>query len=156
MITNTNFLTTLQEFRFRDEKKLTDNFIKSLQKNDMFSFHCRDFVEYLKFKKCDKHFRLAFNDWLLNNKIQYFVSNEPLTKYKINNFLNAEKIVATEYKDFCQTLAKCNENNLMYNDISDIMIDIVKRQSTLIINMDKQKLNASFMGGCWLTLLKND
>ena len=29
-------------------------------------------------------------------------------------------------------------------------------QSTLIINMDKQKLNASFMGGCWLTLLKND
>jgi hypothetical protein len=159
-------LIQFQEFQFKNcPKQITDFFIASLQKNDIFSCHCLDFVKYLNFKRCDKRFREAFFKFLLENNIKYIVSNQPLTQNILNNFFNAEKIFYAELdqkmnrgartnRDFYEWLAK--ESGKTFEEIARHSI-YNKRNifGTLEIKADKQNLNGSLNGGCWLTLWKH-
>ena len=159
-------LIQFQEFQFKNcPKQITVFFIASLQKNDIFSCHCRDFIQYLNFKKCDKHFKEAFFKFLLENNIKYIISNQPLTQNILNNFFNAEKIFYAELdkkmnggtktnRDFYELLAK--ESGQTFEEIAQLNIQIKRNIfGTLNIKADKQNLNGSFNGGCWLTLWKD-
>ena len=159
-------LGNLQKYKFK-KGNLTNEFISSLKTNDLFSFHCRAFVKLLGFKRCDKHFRAKFDDWLKEHSIKYVISNQPLTEFMIDNFLNAEKNVERELdtrcnrnnpnaptqREFYQWVAK--ETNQTYEEVLQKIIDNRRKIcGTLEIKEDKQKLNGSFQGGCWLILLK--
>jgi hypothetical protein len=165
---NEIILQNIQNYNFRDcSRLLTTEFIKSLQNNDIFSCHCRDFISFLRFKRCDKYFREKFYDFCKINNLHYIISNKPLTKNVIHNFLNAEEIVQSRLnekinpanpnsltqKQFYKWVAK--ESGQTYQQVLDDQIKNLRNIfGTLEIKLDKQKLEGSFNGGCWLVVLK--
>lgn len=152
-----------QKFRFR-KAALTDDFVKSLQPNDLFSFHCREFVKYLGFKRCDKKFRERFEAWLKEQQIKYVVSNRNLTATDLHNFFNAEKVVeermnervssAYTQRQWFEYLAK--EFDKSFDEIVKVHVGTIRNMSLFEVKEDKQKLSGSFNGGCWLILWKQE
>lgn len=157
-------LINFQSFHFKECNQLITNaFITSLQKNDVFSCHCLDFMKYLNFKRCDKKFREAFFKFLSENNIKYVISNQPLTQSLLDNFFNAEKIVSEgmdkkispkfTQREFYHWVAK--ESDKTFDEVVQNSVKLKRNISgTLEIKEEKQKLNGSFNGGCWLTLWK--
>ena len=160
-----NSLIQKQSFRFRKEI-LTKEFIESLNQNDLFSFHCRNLIEYLGFKKCDKKFREIFNLWLTQNNISYVVTNMLLTEDRLYNFFNAKKIVLEQLDEPCypwggetwrQLYNRLIESGSKstFQELVDDQALIIKNLSSIEIKEDKQKLSGGFDSGCWLIFWKN-
>lgn len=151
-----------QNFRFR-KSTLTDDFINSLQPNDLFSFHCREFIKYLGFKRCDKKFRERFEVWLKEQQIKYVISSRNLTATDLHNFFNAEKVVeermnervspAFTQRQLFEYLAK--ETGKTFDEIVKVHVGTMRNMSLLEVKEDKQKLTGGFNSGCWLILWKN-
>jgi len=162
MITQINIFDKNQNFKSGD---LNDNFIKSLKQGDLFSFHCRDFIKYLGFKRCDKNFRKNFLEFLNLHKIKYVISNKRLTKDIIYNFVNAEKIVKENldkpifygretWRSLYNRLINEKSTTKTFEELVEDQIKINKRIYSLEIKEDKQCLSGGFNSGCWLILLK--
>lgn len=157
-----NEILNLEKYNFKEEQ-LTESFVNNLKSGDLFSFHCRDFIKFLGFKRCDKKFRDAFEKWLEENNIDYVISSRPLSKFDLNNIINAEKIVEDgldkQYsprftlREWFVFLAR--ESGKTYEEIKQMHIDNKRKFSLFEIKEDKQKLSGAFNGGCWLILLKN-
>ena len=96
-ITIQNALST-QNFRFRENDKITTDFLKSLEVKDLFCFHCRDIAEYLKFRRADKKFKEALKQFLKEYGLVYVIARSPITQNSLNWFCNAENIVKNDNK----------------------------------------------------------
>jgi hypothetical protein len=156
-----------KEFRCR-ESELTDEFINSLKVNDIFSFHCRDFVKYLGFKRCDKKFRESFYKWLVQNNIGFVITNRKLTANIIYNFFNSEEIVRGEldkssvafnpngqtWRQLYNWLIETKATDKTFEELIQQQISIHKSLYSIEIKEDRQQLSGSFNGGCWLILWK--
>lgn len=158
---------TNQDFRFCKVDKITTEFLNSLQEKDLFSLHCKDFADFLGFKKADNNFREAFQNLLNKYGLIYIVSRQPLTEWKLETFYNAEKQIYDEMN------IKCNSKSLtaptqrqLYEYIAKesgkTFDEVVKNAianrrkycGTIEINEKHQKLSTGFQSGCWLVLYK--
>lgn len=145
--------------------KLTNEFIENLKSGDLFSFHCRDFIQYLGFKRCDKKFREKFYEFLNYQKIKFVITNSPLTNDKIYNLLNAEKIVKNNLDKPCYSwggetwrqlynrLIRKKSTEKTFDELVEQQIEINKRIYSVEITQDKG-LSGGFNSGCWLIFLK--
>lgn len=157
-------LLELKKYQFK-QGELNDNFIKNLNKNDLFSFHCLDFMQYLGFKRCDKKFREKFHQFLDFHKIKFAIASSPLTEDKIYNLLNAEKIVKEQLDQPCYNwggetwrqlynrLIKEKSTEKTFDQLVQQQIEINKKIYSVKITEDKE-LSGGFNSGCWLILIK--
>jgi len=161
-ITIQNALAT-NDFRFRENDKLTIDFVNSLKIKDLFCFHCRDVAEYLGFKRADKHFREALQEFLKKYGLVYVISHNGLSKYTINNFFNAEKQIYDELdqkinpnrtnREVYEWIAK--ESGRTFDEVVQTAINNRRKYSgTVEIKDIHQKLSTGFQSGCWLILYK--
>lgn len=156
-------LIELKKYQFK-KGELNDNFIKKLNKNDLFSFHCRDFIKYLGFKRCDKKFREKFYQFLDFHKIKFAIASSPLDEDRIYNILNAEKIVKENLDkplspngmtwrklyNYCLSQKDCIKT---FDAMVEDQIDILRNTYSIRITEDKE-LSGGFNSGCWLILIK--
>jgi hypothetical protein len=144
-----------QDFRFRENDKITIDFLNSLKVKDLFCFHCRDIAEYLGFKRADKHFREAFDVFLQKYGLIYIVARSPITQNRLDWFFNAEKIVKNdnELNESCKNIAQ--RTGETFNEVCKRQADLLRKcLGSVEINEKHQKLSTGNQSGCWLILYK--
>ena len=153
-ITIQNALST-QNFRFRENDKITIDFLTSLQVSDLFCFHCRDIAEYLGFKRADKHFRKALQEFLKEYGLVYVIARSPITQNSLNWFFNAENIVKNDNKlyESCQNISHKTGKTL--NEVMQEQANLLRKcLGSIEVNEKYQKLSTGSQSGCWLILYK--
>lgn len=165
----TIFTNLIQSKHFRfiegENIQLTTKFLQNLKTGDIFNCHCREFIRYLKFKRCDKHFRSAFDVLLQQYNLNYVISNQILSNQTLQCYFNPKQYLFKLYrieqlqKDFNilnRLLEKDNFKNLSWEEFIDRRANSLhKIFGKIDIKENKQKLSGSFTGGCNLILFKN-
>lgn len=160
-ISNLQTFRLLNQYNGHGNIQLSKVFFNNLKTGDVFNCHCKNFVDYLGFKRCDAKFKTAFKIFLQQSNLSYVVSKMHLTTNIIKAFINP--------KEYLLEIFTIDELHYMHHSINlrdgtDIDFDSFlndkakKTQNslgTLELKEKDQKLNASFNGGCNLIVVKN-